>query len=172
MRVLCGGRIAEERKTADISSGASMDIQMVTQYARHMILEWGMSEKLGFVNYAGSDTRESFIPEKDYSDETARIIDEEVKMIIDQAYADAQRLLDQNWDKVVAIAEALLKYETLQGEEIKRLMRGERLGKPTVSELLEAAAQSGKDKTIAPAPKPLRDPDEGTPDTGMYPQPA
>jgi cell division protease FtsH len=172
MRVLCGGRIAEERKTADVSSGASMDIQMVTQYARHMILEWGMSDKLGFVNYAGSDTRESFIPEKDYSDETARIIDEEVKMIIDQAYADARRLLDQNWDKVVAIAEALLKYETLQGEEIKRLMRGERLGKPTVSELLEAAAHAGKDKTVAPAPKPLRDPDEGTPDTGMYPQPA
>src|SRR5204862_7457218 len=94
MRVLCGGRIAEERKTADISSGAAMDIQMGNQYARHMILEWGMSEKLGFVNYAGSDTRETFIPEKDYSDETARIIDEEVKALIDQAYADAQLLLD------------------------------------------------------------------------------
>lgn len=171
MRVLCGGRIAEQRKTNDISSGAAMDIQMSTQYARHMILEWGMSDRLGFVNYAGSDTRETFIPEKDYSPDTARIIDEEVKMLIDAAYADAQRLLDQNWDKVVAIAEALLKYETLQSDDINRLMRGERLGKPTVSELLEAAAESGKAKTVAPAPKPLRGPEE-EPGSGMLPSPA
>jgi cell division protease FtsH len=170
MRVLCGGRIAEQRKTADVSSGAAMDIQMVTRYARHMILEWGMSDRLGFVNYAGADTRETFIPEKDYSDETAHVIDEEVKTLIDAAYSDAQRLLDQNWDKCVAIAEALLKYETLQGEDIKRLMRGERLGKPTVSELLEAA--SGK--TVAPpAARPTRAderPGDSTPD--FVPSPA
>ena len=171
MRVLCGGRIAEQRKTADVSSGAAMDIEMVTQYARHMILEWGMSDRLGFVKYSGTDTRETFIPDKDYSPDTARIIDEEVKTLIDAAYAEAQRLLDQNWDKVVAIAEALLKYETLQSDDIKRLMRGERLGKPTVSELLEAAAQSGKDKTVAPAPKPLRGPEE-EPGSGMLPSPA
>src|SRR5690606_28289416 len=109
MRVLCGGRIAEQRNTGDVSSGAAMDIQMVTKYARHMILEWGMSERLGFVNYAGTDTRDIFIPEKEYSEATARIIDEEIRRLIDEAYADAQRLIDQNWDKVVAIAEALLK---------------------------------------------------------------
>jgi cell division protease FtsH len=173
MRVLCGGRIAEYRKTNDISSGAAMDIQMATSYARHMILEWGMSEKLGFVNYAGLDTRESFIPEKDYSDDTARVIDMEIKRLIDDAYADAERLLDENWDKVVAIAEALLKYETLQGEDVRRLMRGERLGKPTVGELLEAAANSGSGKSAAAAPKPLRSPDEGREDTGgMMPSPA
>jgi cell division protease FtsH len=170
MRVLCGGRIAEKRKTNDISSGAAMDIQMATKFARHMILEWGMSDKLGFVNYAGADTREMFIPEKDYSDVTARMIDEETKRMIDEAFSDAQRLLDQNWDKCAAIAEALLKYETLQGEDIKRLMRGERLGKPTVSELLEAA--SGK--TVAPPaarPKPVdRLPGDDTPD--FVPSPA
>jgi cell division protease FtsH len=171
MRVLCGGRIAEQRKTADISSGAAMDIDMVTQYARHMILEWGMSERLGFVRYAGADTRDFFMPEKDYSDETARIIDEEVKKIIDDAYRDAERLLDQNWDRCISIAEALLKYETLQGEDVKRLMRGERLGKPSVSELLEAAAESGKTKTVAPTPKPLRGPEE-EPGQGMLPSPA
>src|SRR5262249_13309283 len=157
-------------KTSDISSGAAMDIDMVTQYARHMILEWGMSEKLGFVRYAGADTRDTFMPEKDYSDETARIIDQETKTIIDEAYGEATRLIDQNWEKVISIAEALLKYETLQGEEVKRLMRGERLGKPTVSELLEAAAHSGKDKIAAPAPKPLRGPEEET--GGMLPSPA
>ncbi len=150
MRVLCGGRIAEHRKTGEISSGAAMDIQMVTQYARHMILEWGMSDKLGFVNYAGVDTREYFMPEKDYSDTTARIIDEETKALIDSAYNDATRLLDQNWDKTVLIAEALLKYETLQGEDVKRIMRGDRLDKPTVSELLQAAANAAQGKTAAP----------------------
>lgn len=173
MRVLCGGRIAEQRKTGDVSSGAAMDIQMVTQYARHMILEWGMSERLGFVNYAGTDTRDMFIPEKEYSEATARIIDEEIRRLIDEAYADAQRLIDQNWDKIIAIAEALLKYETLQSEDIKRLMRGERMDKPTVSELLEAAAQSGRTKSAAPennrpAPQPRPDEDAG----GMLPSPA
>jgi cell division protease FtsH len=177
MRVLCGGRIAEQRKTGDISSGAAMDIQMATQYARHMILEWGMSERLGFVNYAGADTRESFIPEKDYSDDTARIIDEEVKTLIDVAYTDAQRLLDQNWDKCVNIAEALLKYETLQGEDVKRIMRGDRLDKPTVSELLQAAANAahgGGGKTQAPEsnrPAPGgKEPD--FPSEGVMPSPA
>src|SRR5690606_22862648 len=111
--------------------------------------------------------------EKEYSEATARIIDEEIRRLIDEAYADAQQLIDQNWDKVVAIAEALLKYETLQSEDIKRLMRGERMDKPTVSELLEAAAQSGRTKSAAPennrpAPTPRPDEDAG----GMLPSPA
>ncbi len=177
MRVLCGGRIAEQRKTADISSGAAMDIQMATEYARHMILEWGMSDKLGFVNYSGADTRETFIPEKDYSDSTARIIDEEVKSLIDAAYTDAQRLLDQNWDKTIAIAEALLKYETLQGEDVKRIMRGDRLDKPTVSELLQAAANAAHGKTAAPesnrpAPGGKETDFAGGPSEGVMPSPA
>jgi cell division protease FtsH len=153
-----------------------MDIEMSTRYARHMVLEWGMSDRLGFVNYSGSDTRESFIPEKDYSDSTARIIDEEVKVLIDAAYADARRLIDQNWEKVTEIAEALRKYETLQGEEIKRLMRGERLGKPTVAELLQQATDSAKGKTVAPdsnRPAPTPRPGAEKDDTGgMMPSPA
>ena len=110
MRVLCGGRIAEERKTGDVSSGAGMDIRMATAYARHMVLEWGMSERLGFVNYAGSDTREMFQADKDYSPDTAKIIDEEIRRLIDAAYEDARRVIDQNWDKIVAIADALLRF--------------------------------------------------------------
>lgn len=148
MRVLCGGRIAEQKKTGDISSGAAMDIQMATTYARHMILQWGMSDRLGFVNYAGADTRETFIPEKDYSDETARIIDEEIKRLIDEAYTDAQRMIDEHWAQTIALAEALLKYETLQGDDVKRIMRGERLDKPTIAELLEA------ESTPPPAARP------------------
>jgi cell division protease FtsH len=82
-----------------------MDIRMVTSYARAMILQWGMSERLGFVNYAGSEDRESIFAEKDYSPETARVIDEEIRRMSDEAYEDARRLLDLNWDKVVAVAE-------------------------------------------------------------------
>ncbi|MHC4990570.1 MAG: ATP-dependent zinc metalloprotease FtsH, partial [Planctomycetota bacterium] len=101
MRVLCGGRIAENRKTGEVSSGAAMDIEMATNFARQMVLEWGMSDRLGFVHYSGTDTREMFIPEKGYSDETARIIDEEIKRFIDEAYDDATSMIDEHWAKVV-----------------------------------------------------------------------
>jgi len=171
MRVLCGGRIAEERKTGDVSSGAGMDIRMATTYARHMVLEWGMSDRLGFVNYAGSDTREMFVPEKDYSPDTARIIDEEIRKFIDAAYDDANRLIEANWDKVVAIAEALLKFETLSRDDIDRVMRGEQLVKPTVAELL--AAETAKPAaTPTTTPTPDADPDTDEDLGGMVPSPA
>lgn len=169
MRVLCGGRIAEERKTGDVSSGAAMDIRMATTYARAMILEWGMSGRLGFVNYAGTDSREAFIPERDYSPETARVIDEEIKLVIDEAYADAERLISLHWDKVVAIAEALLKFETLSRDDVDRIMRGERLDKPTVAELL--ASEAAKPAKPAPPPPPAGKPsDDGL--GGVLPTPA
>ena len=137
MRVLCGGRIAEERRTGDISSGAAMDIRMSTSYARTMVLQWGMSSRLGFVNYAGADDRESFIPEKDYSPDTARIIDEEVRLLIDAAYEDASKLLTEHWAKVTAIAEALLRVETLSREDVDCIIRGDPFERPTVAELLQ-----------------------------------
>ena len=168
LRVLCGGRIAEERKTSDISSGASMDIKMATQYSRAMILQWGMSDRLGFVNYAGSDTRESFLPEKDYSPETARVIDEETRRFIDEAYGDARSMLEQNWDKVVAVAEALLRYETLQKDDVDRLMRGEQMAKPTVADLL--AAESARVKPAVVEAKPKDEPETGL--GGAMPSPA
>ncbi|MSQ89841.1 MAG: ATP-dependent zinc metalloprotease FtsH [Phycisphaerales bacterium] len=137
MRVLCGGRIAEQRKTSDISSGASMDIRMVTSYARTMVLQWGMSDRLGFVNYASADDRESFIPDKDYSPETARVIDEEVRQLIDAAYAEATQMINDNWTKIAAVAESLLSVETLSKDEVDRIMRGEVIDRPSVSELLQ-----------------------------------
>jgi ATP-dependent metalloprotease FtsH len=166
LQVLCAGRIAEHRKTGDVSSGAAMDIQQATQFARHMVLEWGMSERLGFVHYSGTDTREVFLPEREYSEDTARIIDEEVKRFIDDAFARAQRLVDENWPRIVSVAEALLKYETLQGEEVQKLIRGERLEKPTVAELLEKEAVKG-----APA-KPKRAPPGQAPAGDVMPSPA
>ncbi len=160
MRVVCGGRIAEEKAMNDVSSGASQDIRQITAIARAMVLEWGMSPKLGFINYAGADTREMYQPEKDYSEETARLIDEEIKRLTSEAYSDATRLLDANWDKVVAVAEALLRHETLTADEVHRLMRGEELSKPTVADLLSAdrARNAGKPKGVTHAPE-LQGPD-------------
>ncbi len=138
MRVICGGRIAEAKAMDDVSSGASSDIQQVTNLARAMILEWGMSPRLGFVNYAGQDDASGYIPDKDYSDETARIIDEETKRLVDEAYSHAESMLTDNWDKVEAVAEALLKYENLSADEVHSIMRGEPIGRSTVAELLAA----------------------------------
>ncbi len=150
MRVLCGGRIAEEKKTSDVSSGAAMDIRMATAYARHMVLEWGMSEKLGFVDLQSPDNPNSMMPERAYSEETGRVVDQEIKRIIDEAYNDARKLLEDNWDKVVALGEALLKYETLGFDEVDRLMKGEPLDKPTVGDLLKMEADKAREKSSAP----------------------
>ena len=170
MRVLCAGRIAEKKKTDDVSSGAAMDIRMLTNYARRMILDWGMSSRLGFVNYSGDENRESLMADKDYSEETAKIIDEEVKRLGDEAYAEAERILEANWDKVVAISEALLRYETLQKDDIDRLMRGETLQKATVADLLNQEAKKS-DETPPPAePRSDENPDEDL--GGIMPHPA
>ncbi|MBI1370008.1 MAG: ATP-dependent zinc metalloprotease FtsH [Planctomycetes bacterium] len=170
MRVLCGGRIAEQRKTGDITSGASMDIRMATAYARHMVLEWGMSDRLGFVDYSRHDNPESIMPEKSYSESTALIVDEEVKRLIDEAFGDAEKVIEENWDKVIAIAEALLKYETLDADDVDKLMRGEQLRKPSVSDMLDA--EDTKPPVRTTDPKTGRRIDPG-PDTGnAFPSPA
>ncbi len=171
MRVLCGGRIAEAKKTDDISSGASMDIQMMTQFARAMVLDWGMSKRLGFVQYRPEDNPNAFMAEKPYSDETAHIIDEEIKRFSDEAFAHAEQIIAEHWTQTVALAEALLKYETLSREEVEKIMKGEPLRKATVAELLAAESE----KKVAPdsnRPAPAqRDEDEGT-NPGLLPSPA
>ena len=147
-----------------------MDIRMLTNYARRMILDWGMSSRLGFVNYSGDENRESLMADKEYSDETARIIDEEVKRLGDEAYSDAERILEANWDKVVAISEALLRYETLQKDDIDRLMKGEMLEKATVADLLNEEAKKS-DET--PPPEQPRSDDETDENLGgVMPHPA
>ena len=167
MRVLCAGRVAERRQTHDISSGASMDIQMATSYAKHMVLEWGMSDRLGFVFYSPDPTRESMLIDKDYSPETARIIDEEIKRLIDAAYAETERVVDENWDKIEAVANALLEYETLQGDELDAIMRGESITRATVTDLLaEESSVSDEEST----PTTDSGPDEAT--GGAIPNPA
>jgi len=103
-----------------------------------------MSPKLGFVNYAGEDTQQSFLPDKDYSPETNHVIDEEIRRLSDEAFNDTVRLVSENWEKVVAVAEALLRYETLTRDDVDRLMRGEALGRPTIADMLTAEANRPK----------------------------
>jgi cell division protease FtsH len=170
MRVLCAGRIAEERKTDDVSSGAAMDIRMATNMARHMILQWGMSERLGFVDFSSQDDGTSMIPEKSYSPDTARIIDEEIKTLTDDAYEDTRKLIDENWQKVCDIGEALIKYETLNKDEVSRIMSGEKLTKATVSDLLQAEKEKAKAAEEKPAQQP--DTDLGEDPPGVMPSPA
>ncbi len=122
LRALCAGRIAEARKTDDLSSGAQDDIDKATAFARKMILEWGMSERLGFVKYGEDDRQERWIIEKEWSEETAGQIDEEIRRLVGEAYRDAERLIDENWDSVVAVAEALLERETLTADDLALLV--------------------------------------------------
>ncbi|MEM1330898.1 MAG: ATP-dependent zinc metalloprotease FtsH [Planctomycetota bacterium] len=167
MRILCGGRIAEQRAMEDVSSGASQDIAQVTQLARTMILEWGMSESLGFVRYTGQDERESFVADREYSEETAKKIDAEIRRLVDEAYGDAERTLLGHWEAVVRVAEGLLKYETLSADEVRTLIDGGSLSRSTVTDLLEAEAK----RSAPPAPRPS---DDGEPDLppGAMPSPA
>lgn len=170
MRVVCGGRIAEKRKTDDVSSGASMDIKQLTTMAKAMVLEWGMSEKLGFVKYSPDDDSPGYM-EREYSDETAKIIDEEIRRYAAEAFHDAEELLFANWEKVEAVAEALLKHETLDADDVHRLMRGETLGKPSVSDLLAAEAKRDSGKSANPN-KPAQASDEDEDLGGVVPSPA
>ena len=110
---------------------------MATSYARHMVLDWGMSDRLGFVMYSPDPNRDAIFAERDYSPDTARIIDEEVKRLIDAAYAETERILDEHWEQVEAIADALLEYETLQADELEQLMNGETLSRSSVGDLLD-----------------------------------
>ena len=153
LQVCFGGRIAEEIFCDDISSGAQSDIQQTTKIAKQMILTWGMSDKLGLISYgpdAGLKDMMYVLPgEKEYSEKTAEAIDSEVKKITDEAYKKARELIEANKDKLDRIAKALLKYETLDADDVELIIEGGKLDKPTVSDLLaaEQAKNEKKSKT-------------------------
>ncbi len=122
-----GGRVAEEIVIHDVSAGASNDIQRVTQMARRMVTEWGMSERLGPIAY-GNDgpvfLGRDFEQRNTYSEETAAIIDEEVKAIVEKAYARAKKLLLENRSILDNMARVLVERETIYTAEVDMLMNG------------------------------------------------
>ena len=142
IKVAFGGRISEQMFTNDVNTGASGDIRQATGLARRMIREWGMNDRLGFIFYGEDENKGSpfdlaLATPREYSEETAKTIDEEIKKLIDRLYLETQQLLETNRDRVEAVAQALIQHETLDASDIDRIMKGERLTKPTVSELLE-----------------------------------
>jgi len=125
---LLGGRVAEKLTLHDISTGASNDIMRATEIAREMVTKYGFSEKLGPVNYSSSEEvflGKDFSTRKNYSEEIASEIDEEIKLIIEEAFTDAEVILNDNIDKLHTVAKALLEVETLDGEQFDALYKGE-----------------------------------------------
>ena len=143
-----GGRMAEEIFLDDISTGASGDIQQATSIARDMVMRYGMSERLGPIMFDSSD-RSIFIGRdfgttKSYSEETAGIIDEEVKAIFDRASAECRKILTDHSEQLIAIAEYLLENETISADEFNYYFEhGE-----FMPEFMKEAKQAVNDKTI------------------------
>jgi cell division protease FtsH len=170
LAIMMGGRVAEELTFGkeNITSGASSDIEQATKLARAMVTQWGFSDELGQVSY-GENQQEVFLghsvsQSKNVSESTAQKIDSEVRRLIDEAYAAARRILTDNHDAFVATAEGLLEYETLSGDEIKQLIRGEKPsrdlgddGPPSRGSAVPSAGSKTDTKS--------------KPDEGMEPQP-
>jgi cell division protease FtsH len=123
-----GGRLAEEIMFNEMSSGASNDIERATETARAMVCRWGMSEKLGPLAFGKSEGEvflgRDFSASKDYSEDTARQIDSEVRGIVMSCYDNGKRLLTENKDALQRIADALVEYETLDAEDVNILLQG------------------------------------------------
>ena len=122
---LLGGRVAEALVLHDVSTGASNDIERATKLARSMVTVYGMSEKLGTILFGG-DQGEVFLGRdlaqtKTYSEETAAIIDEEIKRIIDTAYNTAKQILSENIEKLHIVAGILLEKEKIDGDEFDKV---------------------------------------------------
>ena len=134
---LFGGRLAEEIIFGldKVTTGASNDIERATEIARNMVTKWGLSDRLGPLSYS-EDNGEVFLGRsvtqtKNISDETSHVIDLEIREVIDGNYRRAKQILENNLDKLHCMAEALIKYETIDSEQIARLMKGEPPGEPS-----------------------------------------
>ena len=129
--ILLSGRIAEKLILESVTTGASNDLERATDLARRMVCEWGMSPELGPLTF-GKKEEQIFIgreiaQHQDFSEDTARKIDKEVKRIVSEAYTRAEELLNENREGLINLAEALLEYETLSNEEIRKVIKGEKI---------------------------------------------
>ncbi len=165
LAILFGGREAEILHSGPdkVTNGATGDIQMATSLARRMVMEWGMSEKLGRVRYQSNEQEvflgHSVAQSTNISPETAQLIDLEVRALIEQGEQTARRLLAEHKDKWEAVAKALLEFETLTGEEIQAIMRGETIVRNDTDEAdnngpTASLPTIGKKGNSAPDPEP------------------
>jgi cell division protease FtsH len=156
LRVACGGRIAEDLifGVDKVTTGASSDIRMATDMARRMVTEWGMSDKLGFLAYS-ADEQEVFLgrsvsQQKNMADATASIIDAEVRRIVDEAYDGATKILKKYNVELERLAQGLLEYETLDGDEIKIIVEGGTLVRKDADDALVKPGPVRKSRTGLP----------------------
>jgi cell division protease FtsH len=165
--MLMGGRVAEELRLKQLTTGAANDFERATDMARKMVTEWGMSEKIGPLTF-GKQEEQIFLgreiaQHRDYSESTAKEIDTEVKRIVLRGYEVAKRILTENDDVLTAIAEALLERETIEASDIEFLLKGEPL-----PDLPQLAAEAETDDAVAPVEKPAdREPEN----PGVLPKP-
>ncbi|HCA15412.1 MAG TPA: cell division protein FtsH [Alphaproteobacteria bacterium] len=160
LRVACGGRIAEELIFGEerVTTGASSDIRMATDMARRMVTEWGMSEKLGFLAY-NADEQEVFLgrsvsQQKNVADATASIIDSEIRRIVDEAYKRATDILKKNSNELERLAQGLLEYETLNGDEIQIIVEGGTLSRPDPADEVDTPRTKRKRASIPGSNRP------------------
>ena len=157
--VLFGGRISEELFMHQMTTGASNDFERATELARRMVTQWGMSDELGTMVYGENDGEiflgRSIQTHKNVSEATLQKVDAEIRRIIDQQYGVARKLLEENREKVEAMAAALLEFETLDADQIADIMSGKppRPPKPSSSQPAQKppAADGGTQET-APTP--------------------
>jgi cell division protease FtsH len=173
LAMMYGGRVAEELiyGPENITTGAGNDIQRATSMARSMVTEWGMSEKLGPLRY-NENTEEVFLGHsvarsQHISEATAQIIDEEIRRIIDEAERLARKVLTEHMDDLHAVAKGLLEYETLSGDEVQAVLRGEPVDR---SDPEDTKGASGRRTSVPPSGKPTKGRGKGAPG-GLEPEP-
>ena len=164
--VLLGGRVSEELFIGDICTGASNDIERATEMARNMVTKYGMSDSLGPINY-GSGDHEVFLGKdygniRNYSEAVAAEIDEEINRIIHSSYKRCEEILKAHSDKLKQLAEYLIEYEKIDGDDFRAMMEGRPFTPPTLSE------ESSLEKTQTDPPAP----DETAQEPSVLPQPA
>ena len=169
LAVMYGGRVAEELVFGkeNVTTGAGNDIQQATSWARRMVTEFGFSDKLGRLRYSDNEEEiflgHSVTRQKNVSDKTAALIDEEVRRLIDEAEKTARVILTKDRKELEIIAKALLEYETLTGDEVNALLRGESIIRPED----EPPGESGHKSSVPSAGKSKKD--KGA--SGMDPEP-
>ncbi|MFZ1545519.1 MAG: ATP-dependent zinc metalloprotease FtsH [Candidatus Nitrotoga sp.] len=151
LAVLFGGRIAEEIFMHQMTTGASNDFERATEMARRMVTQWGMSEALGTMVYGENDGEvflgRSVTTHKNVSEATMQKVDEEIRRIIDQQYALARGLIEANRDKVEAMAQALLEFETLDADQLDDIMAGK---PPRPPKVIQSSKDAQPPKDAAP----------------------
>ena len=172
LAILMGGRCAEEICLGEMTTGAGNDIERATEMARKMVCEWGMSEKMGPLSYGSKEEQvflgRDFSNQKNFSDQTAKLIDQEVKTLVMGGYSRATELLQKNRDVLENLAQALLERETLNAEEVKNIIDGK-----NDSDLDSSGEESQKIQPKVPAEKlkAKTDPEEGLLGGGSIPDP-